>query len=966
MKLSAAMVLKAVYEDETMEILGKGTGEMTDSHGNSLKLKVTDENGNKVNTGEGLAKGSYTVTASLGKAAASYSIEAVDPVELFTTTLKTGTNTLAAEGVQYYRLEPAASGYFSECSLPVHRILYDSENLDDCLDYSYSADASWHLTAGETYYLILWFNPGAVQDETVPTMKLKDLADIEKVEVKKCCEELNFGETDYYRDLLLKITYSNGKTIEFDPANESSDEYGNSLRKEIYDDQGEEADEASLLMPGNYTVSLKLGDAAAVTYTLTVKAQEVLLLTSGSQTLTIGAGSSQIYQIPDGDTEKVRLQLTAEEGAKAPINWQAGPADDLDRYRQWYSDTNDALLFKRDLSGEVKTYLVIENLSAAEITFQAELFEVEDVKIEVEEASAPAVLPLGWDLNYYYSVYHNMDAVVTRAGSEQSMKLGSFPGDGYWLYMAYYKNGERVPADKVPEQEELTMQLELYWGSRWEDRGVLGEYPVTLKPADEMAKVIASGDGVVKEETAGYHMYSYLPETSGTYRLSFDQEVNYIYQDEENYDGWNNWRSNKETELELTEGVPFYLWLRTEEGQQVTIRISSHNWGEWKTDSEPGCTTDGRRIRHCLDAGCNETEEEVLPALGHSWSTEYEEDSAATCTQPGSKSIHCTVCGESRPGSDLVIPMLTHSYGKELTQEPTEEEDGKIYKVCSVCNQEEIIKILVKKKVQQQIAAAENMLKNDSAKTADIIAAVADIDNQALIDSGSTDILSKLEEQIVAAPVTGVGTITETTVDSEGDVSESVKVQGAAVSVAALLKDPNSDITVDESKKYSAQIAITGETTGNDDTTKKPYYTVDISMHLLADGEKIKDNIPLAAPVIMTIPVPELYRGADFDLYHIVNNQKVRIPYTWSTNDTITFATPSLSPYQLSLKACAPENHQWKEDETASFAATCTQDGMLVEKCEVCGETNSTVVPKGHTVVTDAAVAATCTATGLT
>ncbi|MBQ7778317.1 MAG: S-layer homology domain-containing protein [Oscillibacter sp.] len=59
-------------------------------------------------------------------------------------------------------------------------------------------------------------------------------------------------------------------------------------------------------------------------------------------------------------------------------------------------------------------------------------------------------------------------------------------------------------------------------------------------------------------------------------------------------------------------------------------------------------------------------------------------------------------------------------------------------------------------------------------------------------------------------------------------------------------------------------------------------------------------------------------------------------------------------------------NHSWDEGSVTT-AATCTEDGVKTYTCSQCGETKTeTIAATGHTEVTDAAVAATCTATGLT
>ena len=58
--------------------------------------------------------------------------------------------------------------------------------------------------------------------------------------------------------------------------------------------------------------------------------------------------------------------------------------------------------------------------------------------------------------------------------------------------------------------------------------------------------------------------------------------------------------------------------------------------------------------------------------------------------------------------------------------------------------------------------------------------------------------------------------------------------------------------------------------------------------------------------------------------------------------------------------------HQW-DDGVVTTEPTCTQDGVRTYTCQRCGATRTEAIPAtGHTVVTDPAVAATCTHTGLT
>lgn len=70
----------------------------------------------------------------------------------------------------------------------------------------------------------------------------------------------------------------------------------------------------------------------------------------------------------------------------------------------------------------------------------------------------------------------------------------------------------------------------------------------------------------------------------------------------------------------------------------------------------------------------------------HVWDEEYTIDEEATCTDEGSESIHCSICGEIDESTIRVIPRKDHEYGDwTVTKEATCVEAGSKEKICANC-----------------------------------------------------------------------------------------------------------------------------------------------------------------------------------------------------------------------------------------------------------------------------------------
>ncbi len=70
----------------------------------------------------------------------------------------------------------------------------------------------------------------------------------------------------------------------------------------------------------------------------------------------------------------------------------------------------------------------------------------------------------------------------------------------------------------------------------------------------------------------------------------------------------------------------------------------------------------------------------------HSWNTDYTVDREATCTEEGSESIHCSVCGAIDESSVRAIPVKEHTYGDwTVTKKAGCTENGSREKICQDC-----------------------------------------------------------------------------------------------------------------------------------------------------------------------------------------------------------------------------------------------------------------------------------------
>ncbi|MBQ8772304.1 MAG: leucine-rich repeat protein, partial [Clostridia bacterium] len=112
------------------------------------------------------------------------------------------------------------------------------------------------------------------------------------------------------------------------------------------------------------------------------------------------------------------------------------------------------------------------------------------------------------------------------------------------------------------------------------------------------------------------------------------------------------------------------------------IAATGHTDGEWITDVEPTCTTEGSKHQVC--ATCGETlKTEKIPVVAHSFGA-WMVVEASTCAKQGYEERSC-FCGETETRD---IALAEHIGGQWITDnEPTCTTEGSKHQVCSTCGE---------------------------------------------------------------------------------------------------------------------------------------------------------------------------------------------------------------------------------------------------------------------------------------
>lgn len=127
--------------------------------------------------------------------------------------------------------------------------------------------------------------------------------------------------------------------------------------------------------------------------------------------------------------------------------------------------------------------------------------------------------------------------------------------------------------------------------------------------------------------------------------------------------------------------------------EKKTIVSTGHQWSEWVTTIEATCTGTGEKTRTC--SRCNETEKQIIDALGHDLI--HHEACEATCTESGiTGHWECSRChklfSDAAGSAEISQEQITivpegHQFGEwTVTKEPNCTEAGEETRTCTKCN----------------------------------------------------------------------------------------------------------------------------------------------------------------------------------------------------------------------------------------------------------------------------------------
>ena len=270
---------------------------------------------------------------------------------------------------------------------------------------------------------------------------------------------------------------------------------------------------------------------------------------------------------------------------------------------------------------------------------------------------------------------YSVGALSASAYNEGITYCGSIHGNGGTVTNCYYLNGEGYSNTGAKALTKAQFQLEMCMPNfDFENTWVIYKeteykYPQLRENLQEKEKHLISIDVTIPDKTS-YLVGEEFDPSGMTVVGHYDDDT-----------------SKKITDYEIsgfTGEVGRNNITVTVGEKSAVFYVTVHNKGEWTTVKEPTCTEKGEKKLYCTDCEALLDTEEI-PAKGHTEVTDIGHE--PTCTESGlTDGSHCSVCNTILTEQE-VIPAKGHTpyLNWETIKNPTCIAHGEKVRYCSVC-----------------------------------------------------------------------------------------------------------------------------------------------------------------------------------------------------------------------------------------------------------------------------------------